>query len=373
MPPLEVWQKVLVKDKFLEKDIHAEIGCIACHGGQPDVDDKDAAHEGMMKKVGANPAQTCGKCHVDYGQRAQTNIHRLQTGYIDQLSKRGGDFSDPAFVTAYTNHCTACHADCSDCHVSRPSALGGGLLSGHRFKKTASIWLTCGGCHGARIADEYKGHHEGIPPDIHWEKEGMLCSDCHTDDAAYHDGSHGGSRYDDPTAPTCTQCHDDVRDGDGIEQHDANHLKQLACQTCHAAGEYKSCFGCHTGVDDKGIKYFTTEPSQMTFKIGRNPLQGPERPWDWVLLRHAPTNPDLFAFYGEGLLPDFDQVPTWKYTTPHNMQRITPQNRTCNSCHGQEDLFLTEKDVAPEERAANAPVIVPLEDIPQPVEEGSHE
>jgi len=370
---LEVWQKVLVKDKFLEKDIHAEIGCIACHGGQPDVDDKDAAHEGMMKKVGANPAQTCGKCHVDYGQRAQTNIHRLQTGYIDQLSKRGGDFSDPAFVTAYTNHCTACHADCSDCHVSRPSALGGGLLSGHRFKKTASIWLTCGGCHGARIADEYKGHHEGIPPDIHWEKEGMLCSDCHTDDAAYHDGSHGGSRYDDPTAPTCTQCHDDVRDGDGIEQHDANHLKQLACQTCHAAGEYKSCFGCHTGVDDKGIKYFTTEPSQMTFKIGRNPLQGPERPWDWVLLRHAPTNPDLFAFYGEGLLPDFDQVPTWKYTTPHNMQRITPQNRTCNSCHGQEDLFLTEKDVAPEERAANAPVIVPLEDIPQPVEEGSHE
>ena len=373
MPPLEVWQKVLVKDKFLEKDIHAEIGCIACHGGQPDVDDKDAAHEGMVKKVGANPAQTCGKCHVDYGQRAQTNIHRLQTGYIDQLSKRGGDFSDPAFVTAYTNHCTACHADCSDCHVSRPSALGGGLLSGHRFKKTASIWLTCGGCHGARIADEYKGHHEGIPPDIHWEKEGMLCSDCHTDDAAYHDGSHGGSRYDDPTAPTCTQCHDDVRDGDGIEQHDANHLKQLACQTCHAAGEYKSCFGCHTGVDDKGIKYFTTEPSQMTFKIGRNPLQGPERPWDWVLLRHAPTNPDLFAFYGEGLLPDFDQVPTWKYTTPHNMQRITPQNRTCNSCHGQEDLFLTEKDVAPEERAANAPVIVPLEDIPQPVEEGSHE
>lgn len=370
---MEVWQKVLVKDKFLEKDIHAEIGCIACHGGQPDVDDKDAAHEGMMKKVGANPAQTCGKCHVDYGQRAQTNIHRLQTGYIDQLSKRGGDFSDPAFVTAYTNHCTACHADCSDCHVSRPSALGGGLLSGHRFKKTASIWLTCGGCHGARIADEYKGHHEGIPPDIHWEKEGMLCSDCHTDDAAYHDGSHGGSRYDDPTAPTCTQCHDDVRDGDGIEQHDANHLKQLACQTCHAAGEYKSCFGCHTGVDDKGIKYFTTEPSQMTFKIGRNPLQGPERPWDWVLLRHAPTNPDLFAFYGEGLLPDFDQVPTWKYTTPHNMQRITPQNRTCNSCHGQEDLFLTEKDVAPEERAANAPVIVPLEDIPQPVEEGSHE
>jgi len=370
LPPLEVWQKVLVKDKFLEKDVHAEIGCIECHGGQPDADDKDTAHEGMVKKVGADPAATCGKCHADYAKAAQTNIHRLQTGYIDQLHKRGGDYTDPTFVTAYTNHCTSCHADCSDCHVSRPTALGGGLLSGHLFKKTASIWLTCGGCHSARIADDYKGNHEGIPPSVHWEKEGMLCSDCHTDDAAYHNGSHGGARYDDPTAPTCTQCHEDVKPGDGIEQHDQEHLDKLACQTCHAAGEYKSCYGCHTGIDDKDLKYFTTEPSQMTFKIGHNPLKGERRPWDWVLLRHAPTNENLFAYYGDNLLPDFNNLPTWKYTTPHNMRRITPQNETCNSCHGQEDLFLTKSDVTPEEQDANAPVIVAPEDIPQPVEEG---
>ncbi|HHB90015.1 MAG TPA: hypothetical protein ENK60_01750 [Anaerolineae bacterium] len=369
MPPLEVWQKVLVKDKFLEKDVHADIGCIECHGGQPGTDDKDAAHEGMVKKVGANPAATCGQCHVDYAQAAQTNIHRLQTGYIDQLHKRGGDFTDPTFVRAYTNHCTGCHADCSDCHVSRPSALGGGLLSGHLFKKTASIWLTCGGCHSARIADDYKGNHEGIPPSIHWEKEGMLCGDCHTDDAAYHNGSHGGTRYEDPTAPTCIQCHEDVRPDDGIAQHDQRHLESMACQTCHAAGQYKSCYGCHTGLDEKGLPYFTTEPSQMTFKIGHNPIPSERHPWEWVLLRHAPANQDLFAFYGDNLLPGFDNLPTWKYTSPHNMRRITPQNKTCNSCHGQKALFLTEEDVVPEERAANAPVIVAPEEIPQPVEE----
>ncbi len=369
MPPLEVWQKVLVKDKFLEKDVHADIGCIECHGGQPGTDDKDAAHEGMVKKVGANPAATCGQCHVDYAQAAQTNIHRLQTGYIDQLHKRGGDFTDPTFVRAYTNHCTGCHADCSDCHVSRPSALGGGLLSGHLFKKTASIWLTCGGCHSARIADDYKGNHEGIPPSIHWEKEGMLCGDCHTDDAAYHNGSHGGTRYEDPTAPTCIQCHEDVRPDDGIAQHDQRHLESMACQTCHAAGQYKSCYGCHTGLDEKGLPYFTTEPSQMTFKIGHNPIPSERHPWEWVLLRHAPANQDLFAYYGENLLPGFDNLPTWKYTSPHNMRRITPQNKTCNSCHGQKALFLTEEDVVPEERAANAPVIVAPEEIPQPVEE----
>ncbi len=369
MPPLEVWQKVLVKEKFLDTDIHAEVGCITCHGGQPDTDDKDNAHEGMVKKVGANPAQTCGSCHVDYAKAAQTNIHRLQTGYQTVLAHRGGDFTNPTFTTAYNNHCTGCHADCSDCHVSRPTALGGGLLSGHLFKKTASIWQTCGGCHSTRIADDYKGGHEGIPPDVHWEKKGMLCSDCHDDDASYHNGSHGGTRYEDPTAPTCTQCHETVAPGDGIEQHDSTHLDKVACQVCHAAGEYKSCFGCHTGIDDKGIKYFASEPSQMTFKIGRNPVQSERHPWKWVLLRHVPTNKDLFAYYGEDLLPDFDALPTWKFTTPHNMRRLTPQNERCNQCHGQIDLFLTEKDVAPDERNANAAVIVAPDDIPQLVEE----
>ena len=59
------------------------------------------------------------------------------------------------------------------------------------------------------------------------------------------------------------------------------------------------------------------------------------------------------------LLPEFDNLPTWKYTTPHNMQRITPQNASCNSCHGQTDLFLTENDVVAEELEANRDVIVP--------------
>jgi thiosulfate/3-mercaptopyruvate sulfurtransferase len=77
-----------------------------------------------------------------------------------------------------------------------------------------------------------------------------------------------------------------------------------------------------------------------------------------VLLRHVPTNPDLWAFYGENLLPEFDNLPTWKATTPHNMQKNTPQNATCNSCHGQEELFLTEDDVAPETLEANRSVIV---------------
>jgi thiosulfate/3-mercaptopyruvate sulfurtransferase len=101
------------------------------------------------------------------------------------------------------------------------------------------------------------------------------------------------------------------------------------------------------------------EPSELDFKIGLNPRQSDERPWNYVLLRHAPVNQDIFANYGEDLLPDFDAEPTWKYTTPHNIQRITPQNTECNNCHGNPDLFLMEDDVRPEELEANQSVIVP--------------
>jgi hypothetical protein len=124
------------------------------------------------------------------------------------------------------------------------------------------------------------------------------------------------------------------------------------------SGAYKSCFNCHVGLDENGLAYLKTDDSQMTFKIGRNPLRSEARPWEYVLVRHVPVVPDTFAFYGEGLLPAFDSAPTWKYATPHNIQRVTAQNQSCESCHDNPDLFLMADDVDPEERQANAAVIV---------------
>ncbi len=78
-----------------------------------------------------------------------------------------------------------------------------------------------------------------------------------------------------------------------------------------------------------------------------------------MLLRHVPVTQDIFGFYGEDMLPDFDAVPTWKYATPHNIQRETEQNSECTNCHGNAELFLTAEDVLPEELDANQSVIVP--------------
>jgi thiosulfate/3-mercaptopyruvate sulfurtransferase len=177
-------------------------------------------------------------------------------------------------------------------------------------------------------------------------------SDVHGDGIEYE------HRFDGPASPDCLDCHPDVAGGvDGVAQH-AMHEDSVSCQVCHSAGPYKSCYNCHVGQDDKGLAYFKTDPSQMTFKIGRNPFQSEERPWNYVLVRHAPVARDTFAFYGENLLPDYDQVPTWKYAAVHNIQRVTPQNQECNNCHGQTELFLTEADVDADELEANRDVIV---------------
>jgi hypothetical protein len=66
--------------------------------------------------------------------------------------------------------------------VSWPTNLGGGLSAGHEFKKVPPMNLTCTGCHSRWVDMEYKGKNEGIPDDMHWNQEGMLCFTCHTAD-----------------------------------------------------------------------------------------------------------------------------------------------------------------------------------------------
>ncbi len=78
----------------------------------------------------------------------------------------------------------------------------------------------------------------------------------------------------------------------------------------------------------------------------------------YVTVRHVPVDTESYAYYGENLLPNFNSAPTWAFATPHNIQRITPQNESCEACHGNAEIFLTADKVAPEELEANQSVIV---------------
>ena len=169
-------------------------------------------------------------------------------------------------------------------------------------------------------------------------------------------------RYDGVQNPRCETCHEVVStDQDEIIMHQM-HGDKLSCQVCHSVS-YSSCDGCHVALSDEtGNPFFETDGSYLNFLIGRNPLNSEERPYQYVPVRHVPIAETSFEFYGEDLLPNFDALETWKYATPHNIQRLTPQNESCDACHGNPDLFLTADKVAESELEANRNVIV--ESIP---------
>ena len=357
---MEAWEKVILNQESFFETIHGRYGCITCHGGTGDTDEKEAAHEGMVGAPAS--AEACGDCHIDQVAMEENSLHANLAGYTEVLAARSAPEQMAQLEVMMDNHCNTCHTTCGQCHISRPSNLGGGLLAGHEFKGIPPMNLTCTGCHGSRIENEYKGKNEGVPADVHWIKGGMPCFECHSADEMHGGLGEFDHRYDGPPTPACqdAECHPGVAAGDGITQHTTYHFEALSCQVCHST-TYKNCYSCHVGLED-GTAFFRTEPSEMAFKIGRNPLQSEDRPWKYVPVRHVPVDPDSFSYYGQNLLPNFDALPTWKYATPHNLQRITPQNETCNACHGNAEFFLTEDDVASGELDANKDVIV--EELP---------
>lgn len=358
---MEGWEKVFVSDPEFSTSVHGKRGCIFCHGGNGAFADKDKAHEGVIREP--DSAEACSKCHKNVEDDAHS-LHSTLRGYQTVLQQRASAETLPKIMEeAFGNHCQSCHTSCGQCHVSRPTNLGGGLTAGHQFKKIPPMNLTCTGCHGSRIDMEYKGKNEGIPADLHWTKGGMPCFECHTADQMHGSGdSEKNHRYDGAPMPVCTDCHPNVV-ASGPSEHTPAHLDNMACQTCHVA-EYKNCYSCHVQKSEDGVPFFKIEPSVMGLKIGYNPEPSNERPWKWVVLRHVPIDPKTFEYYGDDLLPNFAARPTWAYATPHTIQRRAPQAETCNNCHGNSEIFLTKDDLLPYEIEANQDVVVDQADIP---------
>lgn len=371
MPEVPAHEKVHVQPSFLEDENHGEIDCTECHGGDPTGTTRAIAHVGM------NPRGTvdCSECHEEIVTAAATSLHSTLNGMRRSMADRSGGLPlRDNLGKAFENHCSSCHATCGDCHVSVPKSAGGGLLSGHRFRKTPPMVTSCAACHGSRVSDEYRGNNEGLRADAHYFK-GMQCADCHTGAEMHNtDTSTATHRYDVAGAPGCADCHPDDEAFGETPAHtlhrEPDGTQKLSCQVCHSVS-YKNCYSCHVSLDEDDKAIFevnarTDYASVLDFKIGYNPKRDALHPAKYVTLRHVPVDPDNYAFYEGGLLTTFDAVPTWRLATPHNIQRITPQNETCEGCHGggHRDLFLGPADLEPYEVDANADVVVPDEELP---------
>lgn len=373
MAPLEPWQKVLVDAEEFPLTVHGYLPCTDCHSGTQS-SDKEIAHEGLVARPSDGAPNACSECHVDVASSYENSLHSTLRGYWTVLETRSVPENHAAIEQVIGNHCARCHTTCGDCHVSQPASVGGGFFDGHLFLRTPPMTRSCTACHGSRVGNEYLGLNEGYPGDVHFRQGRMSCMDCHKNHELHGDPAlctqchinpeaaamaPADHRYDGLQSPSCESCHADVTLGTSDNDMHSVHGADLACQVCHSI-TYTSCDGCHVAISEKtGNPYFQTEATYLTFQIGLNPERSYTRPYRYVTLRHVPATADGFSFYGENLLPNFNSLPTWVYTTPHNIQLRTPQAESCNSCHGNAALFLTPDKVDPVEVPANRPVIVP--------------
>lgn len=358
MAPLEVWEKVLVSADF-EDSIHGALGCISCHGGVEGILEKEDAHLGMVvdPSVGGD---ACRECHGAISDTTTSNLHVTQQGYFTAFARRGGDATGSGYHGMFEARCASCHASCGQCHISRPASVGGGLTHGHAFRKSPSQTNQCTACHGSRVGDEFRGKNEGIAPDVHY-LGGMNCMDCHNAVELHGDGTTPEHRYANRTGPQCVDCHAGADSAEADVMHHALHAGQVACHVCHSQS-YKNCYSCHVDIDSQGLRF----PSEIDFRIGRNPDITEQHPYEFVLLRHIPIAPDTFQAW-DLTMPEYAAAPTWRMATPHNIQRNTTQTESCENCHAGTDLFLTAEYISelidlglmvPEELEANESVLV---------------
>jgi thiosulfate/3-mercaptopyruvate sulfurtransferase len=198
------------------------------------------------------------------------------------------------------------------------------------------------------VKNEYYGLNEGLPGDVHLRQARLACVDCHSGDEMHgmtYEPGEVAHRYDGAAEPSCETCHeDDLGENSTVLQHQLHGTDLLSCQSCHSVA-YTNCVNCHVDRSAEDVPFFTVEEHFTGFFLGRNTLQSEERPWAYVPVRHVPVDPESFSAYGDDLLTNFLNRPTWAYATPHSIQRNTPQTETCITCHDNNQFFLTPDKV----------------------------
>ncbi|MCB1163082.1 hypothetical protein KDL67_10385 [bacterium] len=395
MPELAAWEAVYVGGTggaaFLSDPNHGleALACLDCHAAsaaEGEFGDYAADHVGVT--AWPSLAGACDGCHADIAATNANSLHTNLWGEKAAVERRGQCvFSEtPAAQAGFARNCGDCHTSCGQCHVSRPLSVGGGFIGGHLIRRTPDMTLNCTACHGSRVGHDYTGEDPTVQSDIHYAR-GHRCELCHRATEMHGDGlssnasGHYEHRYEVASMPRCEDCHvksimdaahADDPDWHG-EYHDAHWEGltgvKLQCQVCHSQ-PYKNCTFCHVS-DPSG---YDIEPSVLALKIGKNTEPATRGEYDYTVVRHTPVHQDTYETWPLAL-PGYDDAPTWKYASPHNIRTWTAQTTVdegmgCGtSCHdrsGQTPLgwYLREIDLQDglggdlPDAAANAGVVI---------------
>jgi len=348
---------------------HYNIGCVGCHKGTDHTSDKNVAHSGdFIKHPSDFNEEICGTCHNAIVNSFKTSLHH-GTGQKRKVAIRSGLSGPDEFdklpahqIEGYNKNCATCHASCGDCHIVRPPLGGGGLANGHNFVKTPDMVSVCVTCHTSRGGHAYLGVASGTQPDVHLTMKGFVCTDCHDRIDLHGNGQKVDQRYAYDRLPSCTTCHEGIETSN---TYHATHFTDFNCQVCHSQ-KYNNCGSCH--VHGEGARI----PSYMDFKIAANPIPAIKPGYDFTLVRRTLAAPDNWSNYGVPQYANFDALPTYNYTTPHNILKWTERTqvtdgKSCDAnCHIRNEggtlinkhLFLFQEDLLSWEQGASANIVV---------------
>jgi hypothetical protein len=113
-------------------------------------------------------------------------------------------------------------------------------------------------------------------------------------------------------------------------------------------------------------------PSYLGFKIAVNPLPLIKKGFDFTLVRRTLAAPDNWDKYGVPEYASFNVLPTYNYTSPHNILRWTTRTQIAggqacySNCHIRNEggtlvnksLYLFADDLLSWEATASAGIVV---------------
>ncbi len=250
-------------------DLSHAVPCIICHGGNPNAQEKEAAHQSLIPDPGDLEVveKTCGKCHPDEATRVRRSSMALAPRVVNHTRFAFGAQRSPdvTFVTRTTDNfaqvplyedskslgddllrrsCLRCHLftsgskrsgelrgkGCSACHFPYPNDAVN--KKGRHFIVREAGVTVCLKCHNSNhVGADFVGlfekdYHRGfrspfvkgklaptiygseqhfLSSDVHF-RAGMTCSDCHTLDEIHGTGQVN-TRPVSGVMITCQGCH----------------------------------------------------------------------------------------------------------------------------------------------------------------------
>jgi len=348
---------------------HYELGCVACHNGTDKTDDKTLAHSGdFIAHPSSKADEKCASCHQEIVSNFKTSLHN-GTGQKRKVTMRSGLSGPQDFdqlpqhqIEGYNANCATCHGTCGNCHIVRPLIAGGGLSAGHSFTKTPDMVNVCVACHSSRGGHAYLGMASGTEPDVHLTSQSFKCVDCHNGAELHGDGEPVVQRYAYSKLPECENCHTDLK---ASNTYHNIHLGDFNCHVCHSQ-DYNNCGSCH--IHGEGARI----PSYMGYKIASNPIPDIKTGFNFTLVRRTLAAPDNWEKYGVDEYADFNEFPTYNFTSPHNILRwtsrtSTSQGKACyTNCHIRneggtlvnKELYLFQENLLEWELEATTPISV---------------